>query len=228
MMTKEQRKNMQGKKTLARMQLRKLWQSVFKYKLVVIVLLIIFVGLGGWQHQKSVTNNNWTKATDYYRHADYDNAAKILNKMSAPKDAARLSIYAQTMLATRQLDKAASAYQQLYVLNKDPFAKIVLGNIYNQQSKFDEATKIYQELITSNPTYAQAYVNLATLYKLQNKNDLAIATAEKAVLNNPNNTVLNELYVSMTMSEKDSPKFKTAVAKLEKLNPKDPLLTLVQ
>jgi len=212
----------------AMLPLRKLWWVVAKYKIVAIVVVLLVAGLGGWQYRSASVNNNWKKATDYYRRADYDGAAKILKKMDMPKDATRLSIYAQTMLATRQLDKAALSYQKLYKINKDPFAKLVLGNIYNQQNKYDEAATIYQDLINSNPAYSQAYVNLATLYRLQNKNDQAVATAEKAVINNPNNVVLNELLVSMTMNDKDSPKFKAAIVKLQKLNPKDPLLDLVK
>jgi tetratricopeptide (TPR) repeat protein len=207
--------------------IQKLGRFLGKYKIVVIVLLVAVIGLIGWQVQKTAGENKWKKATDAFRHADYDETAKILGDMKPPSDPEKLAIYAQTMLATRQLDRAAVAYQKLYDAKKDPFAKLVLGNVYNQQKKYDEAAKIYQELIDSNPSYAQAYVNLATLYKVQGKGDKATEVAQKGVKNNPSNTVLNELLVSMTMGDKNSQVFKDAVAQLRKLNPNDPLLTSI-
>ena len=177
-----------------------------------------------WQLRKNSASDKWKTATDYYRRADYDNAAKILNKVSMPKDAERLAIYAQTMLATRQLEKAAKAYTELYKVKKDPFAKLVLGNIYNEQKRYTDAEKIYKEIIASDPTYSQAYVNLSTMYKVQGNTTEAIATAQKAVDNNPNSVVLNELLVSMTMGDKKSAAYLKAVDQLKKLNPNDPLL----
>ncbi|MDB5181945.1 MAG: hypothetical protein JWP13_708 [Candidatus Saccharibacteria bacterium] len=215
---------MRGKLLEALLRLKKLGSLLLKYKVIVIVLLVAVVGLLVWQQQKASAENNWKKATDAYRRANYDEAAKIIGDAKPPKDTDRLAIYSQTMLATRQLDRAAEGYEKLYDAKKDPFAKLVLGNVYNQQKKYDEAAKIYQELIASNPTYAQAYVNLSTLYKLQNKIGESIEIAQKGVKNNPNNTILNELLVSMTMHEKDSKAYKDAVAQLKKLNPNDPLL----
>lgn len=206
----------------------KMWVIVRKFKWEFVGLAVVLLLLLGWQAQRVTTNNNWKKATDYYRRADYQNAAKILNKMSLPKDSERLNVYAQTMLATQQLDKAATAYQKLYTVKKDPFAKLVLGNIYNQQKKYDEAAKIYQQLIDANPSYIQAYVNLATLYKLQNNNAKAISVAQKGAANNPSNATLAELVVSLTMEDKDSGDYKKALENLKKLNPKDPLLEAIK
>jgi tetratricopeptide (TPR) repeat protein len=219
---------MRGKALQALLLIRKLGGVLGKYKIVVIVLVLVVAGLLGWQHQRAAADNKWKKATDAYRRANYDEAAKILGDSKPPEDPAKLAVYAQTMLATRQLDRAAEAYSNLYKNKKDPSAKLILGNIYNQQKKYDEAAKIYEDLIASNPGYAQAYVNLATLYKIQNKSDKAIEVSQKGVKNNPNNTVLNELLVSMTMHEKDSKAYKDAVAQLKKLNPNDPLLLQTQ
>ena len=219
---------MQNKIIKLKLLLWKIGSAARKGKYVLLVLVALVAGLLVWQYHKNNINDNWKKATDYYRKANYDAAAKILNKMPIPtKDADKLAIYAQTMLATRQLDKAATAYTDLYNLKKDPFAELVLGNIYNEQKQYPQAQKIYQKLIDSNPSYDQAYVNLATLYKLQGNNSAAISTAQKGVTNNPNSIVLNELLVSLTMTDKNSQQFKDAVAKLKKLNPNDPLLVVI-
>lgn len=111
--------------------------------------------------RKNSGNDKWKTATDYYRRADYDNAAKILNKVSMPKDAERLAIYAQTMLATRQLEKAAKSYEELYKLKKDPFAKLVLGNIYNEQKRYTDAAKI--TLCARLPKSVPAYYTLVKM-----------------------------------------------------------------
>jgi tetratricopeptide (TPR) repeat protein len=206
----------------------KAWKIIGKSRWVLLVISVLIFMAAIWQYQRVSANNNWKKATDYFRRADYDSAAKILKGVSMPKTSERLNVYAQTMLATRRLDKAAEAYQKLYESNKDPFAKLVLGNIYNQQKKYDSAAKIYKELIKANPTYVQAYVNLATLYKLQNDTDKAIKTADDGVKSNPNNTVLAELLVSLTMDDKNSDKYKDAVSYLKKLNPSDPLLIALE
>ena len=202
--------------------LRKYWYITFG------LFLLVGVAFGWIIYQKSI-DTQWAKATDSYRRADYDATAKILNKLPVPtNDEERLAMYAQTMLATRQLDKSADAYEQLYKLKKDPFAKLVRGNIYNEQKKYDEAAKIYNELIDANPSYVQAYVNLATLYKLQNNNTKAVEVAKQGVKNNPNNTVLLELLVSLTMQDKSSQDFKDAFSQLKTVNPNDPLIEMIE
>lgn len=202
--------------------LRKYWYITFG------VVLLVGVAFGWIIYQKSI-DTKWAKATDSYRRADYDATAKILNNLPVPtKDEERLAMYAQTMLATRQLDKSADAYEQLYKLKKDPFAKLVRGNIYNEQKKYDEAAKIYNELIDANPSYVQAYVNLATLYKLQNNNSKAVEVAKQGVKNNPNNTILLELLVSLTMQDKSSQDFKEAFSQLKTINPNDPLVEMIE
>ena len=200
-------------------------RGAWRFKYLVLLLVLLVTVAGGWIYYQASIENKWQNATDHYRRADYDGAAKILNGLQMPeKDADRLAIYAQTMLATRKLDKAAVAYGKLYELKKDPFAKLVLGNINNEQKKYDEAAKIYLEVIQSNPTYVQAYVNLATMYQLQGNNKKAVSTAVSGTVNNPNNTVLLELLVSLTMTDKNSRQFKEAVEKLKIVNPNDPLL----
>jgi tetratricopeptide (TPR) repeat protein len=215
---------MRGKLLQVLLQLRKLGGFLLKYKFIIVVLVVALAGVVVWQYQRAASENNWKKVTDAYRRANYEEASKLIGDAKPPKDPERLAVYSQTMLATRQLDRAADGYKKLYDAKKDPFAKLVLGNVYNQQKKYDEAAKIYEDLIASNPSYAQAYVNLSTLYKVQSKDEKAIEIAQKAVKNNPNNTVLNELLVSMTMHDKNSKVYKDAVAQLKKLNPNDPLL----
>lgn len=199
--------------------------SVLKrFKWVILAVAVVVAALVAYQAYQAGIERRWDKAKDYFAKADYPKAAKEMEGLSMPKDADRLKVYSQTMLATQKLDKAAKGYEKLYEINKDPFDKVVLGNIYNQQKRYDEAAKVYREVIKSNPAYVQAYVNLATMYRLQQNNKAAIDAAKDGVTNNPNNVVLAELLVSLTMDNKNSPEYQDALSKLEQLNPKSPLL----
>lgn len=195
-----------------------------KYWYIIVILLLAVGGAIGWRVYQMNIDATWSKASDHYGRADYEAAAKLLEGMSMPTDEKRLIVYAQTMLATRQLDKALPAYTKLYELKKDPDVKIKIGNIYNEQKKYDEAAKAYKEIISANTAFVQAYVNLATLYKLQGKNQDAIETAKQGVKSNPNSVTMHELLVSMLLEDKESSDYKEAVKSLEKLNPSDPLL----
>lgn len=208
--------------------LKRTAQFLRKYWYVVIILLVLVGGLIAWRSYQLHLDAQWSKAQDYYGRADYANAAKILEPMALPTDDKRLTVYAQTMLATRKLDKALPAYQTLYSHKKDPDVKIKIGNIYNEQKKYDEAAKAYREIITADSSYIQAYVNLATLYKLQGKSQEAIDTAKQGTQANPNSVVLYELLISMTLEHKDSQEHKDAVEALKKLNPQDPIFEVLQ
>lgn len=195
-----------------------------RYWYVGVVIVLVVVGIVAWFANEASVDAAWKRATDDYGRADYASAAKTLNGMAMPSDEKRLTVYAQTMLATRQLDKALPAYKSLYDKRKDPAVKIVIGNIYNEQKKYDEAAKTYRDIISANSAYVQAYVNLSTLYKLQSKDQDAVEVAKQGVKANSNSVILYELLVSMLLEKKDSSDYKEAVAALKKLNPSDPLL----
>lgn len=205
-------------------RLKQAVRLVRKYWYVALALLVVIIGLVTWQIIQLNQEATWKKAGDYFTRADYGNAEKQLHSVAVPSDADHLHVYAQTMLATQNLDKSLTAYQKLYDLNKDPSIKLIIGNIYNQQKNYDQAIKIYRDIITNNTGNVQAYINLSTVYKLQNNAPEAIKVANEAVKNNPSSVVLRELQVSMVMDNKSSEGYKVAVKELKALNPTDPLL----
>ena len=204
--------------------LRGVFRFVKKHVIVVLCLLLAIAALATLQVLNLNREAAWKRATDYYARAEYEKASKELASLSMPSSAERLRVYGQTMLATRQLDKSLEAYTKLYDLNKDPSVKIIIGNIYNEQKKYDESIKIYREVISANPNNVQAFVNMATVYKLQNNEKEAAKIAKEGVEKNPNSVVLLELRVSMLMSDKSSPEYKEAVEALKQVNPQDQLL----
>lgn len=195
-----------------------------RYWYLLLLVVVVIGALVVWRVNEVSNDAAWNKASDYFGRADYAASAKLIGDKPVPTDEKRLTVYSQTMLATRELDKALSGYKSLYEKKKDPSIKIIIGNIYNEQKKYDDASKVYQDIINTNSTYVQAYVNLATLYKLQGKNQDAVDTAKQGVRANPNSATLYELLVSMLLEKKDSDDFKQAVEALKKLNPSDPLL----
>lgn len=195
-----------------------------QHVIAALVILAVIIGLVTWQVIRANEESMWSRATDYFQKADYGKAEKELKNVAIPSDKDRLHVYAQTMLATQNFDKSLAAYKKYYELDKDHSTKNIIGNIYNQQKKYDEAIKIYRELIASNPNFVQAYINLSTVYKLQGDMDKAVETADQAVENNPSSIPLHELRVSMLMEDKSSADYKAAVAELKNISPADPLL----
>lgn len=199
-----------------------------KYLIIGIVLAALaLAGIIGWNSYSHRNDDRWQKATDYYKKGDYENAKKQLRGVPVPGSADRLRIYGQTMLATRDLDKALTAYKRLYEINKDSQTQLVIGNIYNEKKQYDEAIKIYNQAISTNPNNTQAYVNLATLYKMQNNLAEATRVANDGVKNNPGSITLHELQVSMLLNDRNTPEFKAAVESLKKLNPDSAMLKSV-
>jgi tetratricopeptide (TPR) repeat protein len=141
-----------------------------------------------------------------------------------PSDNEKLMIYGQAMLSVGEKEKAKKAFNTLYARNKDPFVKMLLGNIYNQDKDYDGAEKTYKEIIADNPNYVQAYVNLATLYRLRNDQVNALKTAQDGIKNNPKSVVLLELVVSLNMDNQQSKEFTDAVKSLKEVDPENKLL----
>jgi len=195
-----------------------------KFWYIVAIVVIIIAGLITMLVLENNKTAAWNKASDYFAKADYESAEKLIDNYSIPNDAARQRVYAQTMLATGKLDKALAGYEKLYDTTKDTSAKLIIGNIYNQQEKYDQAIAIYREIIAANSSNVQAYVNLATVYRLQSKNDDAIKIANEAVQKNPKNITLLELKISMLLENQNSAEYKKAVADLKAIAPEDPLL----
>ena len=200
----------------------------FKILTVATVICVIAGGLFIWMQRE---NTSWKRAEDYYRRADYVKAAAELKNVTFPEDAERLRIYGQTMYATNDYSKSTKAYEKLFEKTKDPFAKLMVGNIANQSKNYDSAIQHYSDLINLYPNYVTGYSNLAMVYRLKGDLNQALATATKGATNNPTNTEVRVLMVSLLASSdetKNSPQYKEALENLKKLDPKNPYLTQME
>ncbi|MEI6144747.1 MAG: tetratricopeptide repeat protein, partial [Candidatus Berkelbacteria bacterium] len=171
---------------------------LWKAKYLIIIVLVLVAGFGGFYLYKQNRDSDiWKKAEDHYRRADYTKTATELKKVGMPSSAEKLKIYGQTMFAVKDYSASEKAYLKLYDLNKDVFAKIMVGNIANQQKKYDKAIKSYREVIKNNPNYIAAYSNLAIVYRSMGNNAEAIKVAEDGIKNNPGNTEMYMLLISL-------------------------------
>lgn len=195
-----------------------------KYWLFLLIAAIVVAGGTFWGVKSIHEDFLWKSAKEHFSKADYEQAEKAIRNLSIPNDEERQKIYAQTMLATGDVDKALTGYQKLYSSNKDTTTYLIIGNIYNQKKDYDKAIEVYKEVITTNPANVQAHVNLATVYVLKQDKAAAARVADEAVKKNPKNVTLLELRVSMHMEDKNSAQYRESVAQLKEVNPEDPLL----
>lgn len=108
---------------------------------LVVALIILFV----WNQQDKSNDAKWTKATEYFTKADYENANKELKSLDVPDSVERLRVYSQTKLAVRDLPAALIGYQKLYKADKSDSYALIIGNIFNEQKNYDAAAKTYRE-----------------------------------------------------------------------------------
>ncbi len=199
-----------------------------RYPYIGLTLLIIGAAASGWavynRHQVVL----WQTATDAYHRADYKKAYEQIKNQPIPTNPDKLRIYAQTMYGTSHLDQALTAYQKLYDKAKDPQTKDIIGNIYNEKHDYEKAVSVYEEIISADPSFTQAYVNLATVRRLQGSPSQALDVAKRGLKDNPSNVVLAELVVSLTMDDKKSADYLAAVATLKRLNPNDQYLIMLK
>jgi tetratricopeptide (TPR) repeat protein len=212
--------------------LAKMFDFLLRHKFILItVFIIIVLVIGGIFLFSTIQKNAWDKAESYYKEADYIKTAEELKNVSFPKTAERLKIYASTMYAVKDYDQSLEAYEELYKLNKDPDALNMIGNIYNQKGDYEKSISNYRELITSYPNYIKGYVNLSTVYRLKGDTNNAIVVAKEGMVNNPTNSELQVLLISILSSDEDmksSDDYKEAISKLKKFDPNNPLLMQIE
>jgi tetratricopeptide (TPR) repeat protein len=198
-----------------------------KYWYVLLAVVLVLAALIYFVASHLSSQADWAQAEKLYKTSDYAKIKDLVADKPMPKDGKRLEIYTYTMHATGGLDKALEGYKRIDQKNPSPDTKVRIANVYNQQKKYDQATEIYKQIINENPTYIQAYVNLATVQRLQAKTNESIKTAAEGVKNNPDSVTLHELNVSMLMNDKSSKDYKNSIEALKKLDPQNQLLRIL-
>lgn len=92
--------------------------------------------------------------------------------------------YALGQLLVREEDFTAAQkwFQQAVDIEPDNrWYSIVLGNTYRNAGDLETSIEIYQDVISKNPNYDLAFLEIAWAYYLQNNNAEAINAIEKAI-----------------------------------------------
>jgi tetratricopeptide (TPR) repeat protein len=84
-------------------------------------------------------------------------------------------------------DATFYSYAYSHLGNKDPIIGMDYANTLAEQSEFDHAAEIYQELIQAHPDMWTAYFNLGYMYYQKGQLDLAVQYLGRAVAGDPSN-----------------------------------------
>ncbi|WP_419761172.1 multiheme c-type cytochrome [Photobacterium gaetbulicola] len=107
--------------------------------------------------------------------------------------AGSLGVFWQQMsLPQRELlNQPLQEYIEIQMFNADRgFGRTNLANVYRAMGEMDKAVLWYQGAIEIEPYFAASYVNLADLYRSQNKEALALAVLLQGMNAQPNDSAL--------------------------------------
>jgi len=184
------------------------------------LVLVFFVGFGlifGALYYRNTIS--WRKAEDYYKTGQYQKVVEQIGNLSMPQDARRLEIYGRSMMAVRELDKAYQAYEKLNKIANSLDSKLIMANIKSEKGDFEQAEKLYLEIIDKNPQYVQTYLNLASLYRIKGDQVKANEILLKGVKNNLDSPSLYEYLLSINEDKSKTAEYKDWLEKLKKLDP---------
>lgn len=195
--------------------IKKFFKSRKKLTLIIVFALLVIVVGGYFVH----SIYSWKKAEEYFKTAQYQKVIDEIGNQPMPSDPQKLDIYGRSMMATRQLDKAYAAYEKLNAISKSLDNTLIMANIQSEKGNTDQAEKLYQEVIDENPHFIQAYLNLASLYRLKGDKAKANEILLKGVTNNPDSPSIYDYLLSINEDNSKSADYKGWLEKLKKLDP---------
>jgi tetratricopeptide (TPR) repeat protein len=132
---------------------------------------------------------------------------------------------ASELLAAGSLDQALDVTKQGLAHSPHNVVGLnLLGAIYQQQGKYQEAVAQFQRALTIAPNSVDTLVNLGTSLAAQNKNDLAEQSLKKALRLQPANKTANYNLGTVLISQK---KAKESLSYLQRISSPDPSTRLL-
>lgn len=95
---------------------------------------------------------------------------------------------------------------------KDPVSQYKFAYYLHSINKTDDAMKFYHKTIKADPGYTDAYLNIASIYKEQNKADLAIAVLKDALAKMPDSKKVADM-IALIESEAATIRYHSALEK---------------
>ena len=170
-----------------------------------------------------IQRTKWRRAESLFQSGNLPELAKLIKPGNMPSNATDLNIYAKTMNSVGNFDEAYKALEKIYGLEKSNDTKLLMANILVQKKDLSGAEKLYLEITQQNPGFIQAYLNLASLYRTEGKNQAATDLLLSAIKNNPNSVQLYE-YLVMISNPSSNPEYNTWKEKLKTLDPNNKAL----
>jgi tetratricopeptide (TPR) repeat protein len=105
------------------------------------------------------------------------------NSSIAARDAtssADLLTVAKTAFESKDYSKATEVYKTILLVNPEPEAYLNLGQIYLEQSKFEDSLKLFSELVKLEPENANAFYFMGKAYSQLNNDKDAIESWKNA------------------------------------------------
>jgi len=121
-----------------------------------------------------------------------------------------------------RFDKAIAEYIAAQVYNADrPEARMSLGNLYAARTDPAAAIAEYKKAIEIDPTFVQAYANLADLYRARGAEGEADVTLRQGLARNPRTAVLHHALGLSLVRQKRMPEALPELRDANKLAPDD-------
>lgn len=104
---------------------------------------------------------------------------------------------------TAQRDSAITEYEHAQVINADrPEAHVNMALVYTGLGRLQDAEEEYLNALRLNPLFIAASINLADLYRMTNRDELAGTVLEKALAMDPDDPALNHAYGLLLVRKK--------------------------
>ena len=121
----------------------------------------------------------------------------------------------------RQYEDAVAAYEDVGVDALDLNGRFELGGLYLQLHDPAKAIANLQAVIDTDPSFANAYLPLATAYEAQNQPEKALDTVQAGVMVDDTNPDLYALGGKLALSEDNPDLAETYLQKALKIDPED-------
>ena len=125
------------------------------------------------------------------------------------------------MAQTGQYEDAVAAYEDVGVDALDLNGRFELGGLYLQLHDPAKAIANLQAVIDTDPSFANAYLPLATAYEAQNQPEKALDTVQAGVMVDDTNPDLYALGGKLALSEDNPDLAETYLQKALKIDPED-------
>jgi tetratricopeptide (TPR) repeat protein len=124
----------------------------------------------------------------------HDRLRDPVRSLRALAAAALAGVSRSTLPPQEQADyaSASSDYLKSLALNADdPAAQVNRGNFHTARNEFEKAENAYREALQLDPDFVTAYINLADLFRLTQRDDKGQAVLEQGLTRLPNSAELH-------------------------------------